>query len=122
LPKNSSLNVVYAAIANAMTSPITEAKKSVWVVYILQTTGGLLYTGITTNLARRLAEHARSGVGSGKGAKSLRGKGPLTLVYQLAARDRSEASRLEARIKKLSRADKERLIEGDRSLLGWIKE
>jgi putative endonuclease len=121
LLKNSSLYVSDAVFANAMTKTINSAMKSAWVVYILQTAGGLLYTGITTDLPRRLAEHAGSGVGSGKGAKSLRGKGPLTQVYQLSARDRSEASRWEARIKKLPRADKERLIGGDRSLLERIK-
>jgi len=90
--------------------------KSDWHVYILRTAAGMLYTGITTDVDRRLAEHA----GAGKGARSLRGKGPLELVYRLPARDRSEASRLEARIKKLSRADKLRLIADDRAILDLI--
>lgn len=90
--------------------------KSDWVVYILRTAGGLLYTGITTDVDRRLAEHA----GTVKGARSLRGKGPLVLAMQLSAADRSEASRLEARIKKLSRADKIRLVAGDAAVLASI--
>ncbi len=90
--------------------------KSDWTVYILRTAGEMLYTGITTDVDRRLEEHA----GCGKGARSLRGKGPLELVYRLPARDRSEASRLEARIKKLSRADKLRLIANDRDILAQI--
>jgi putative endonuclease len=90
--------------------------KSDWTVYILRTAGEMLYTGITTDVDRRLAEHA----GCGKGARSLRGKGPLELVYRLPVRDRSEASRLEARIKKLSRADKLRLIANDRDILAQI--
>jgi len=87
--------------------------KSDWFVYILQTAAGLYYTGITTDPERRLAEHG----GDRKGAKSLRGKGPLTLVYTRPARDRSEASILEARIKKCSRADKARLVAGDKAVL-----
>ena len=92
-----------------------------WVVYILRTAGGVLYTGITTDVERRLAEHAGNG-GAGKGARSLRGKGPLEVVCQLPARDRSEASRMEARIKKLKRAEKVRLVAGDKALLAEIKE
>jgi len=89
-----------------------------WYVYILETGAGFLYTGITTELERRLEEHR----GSPTGAKSLRGKGPLKLVYQLAVTDRSEASRLEARIKKLRRDEKLRLIQGDRTLLHKIRD
>lgn len=88
-----------------------------WIVYILRTGGDQLYTGITTNLKRRLAEHA----GSGRGAKNLRGKGPLEVVCELPASDRSEASRLEARIKQLSRKNKERLINGDEVLLAQVQ-
>lgn len=88
-----------------------------WFVYILRTKAGHLYTGITTDVGRRLAEH---GAGS-RGAKSLRGKGPLALVFTLAAADRSEASKLEARVKKLSRPDKERLVAGDAALLQQVR-
>jgi putative endonuclease len=86
---------------------------SSWFVYVLRTSAGHLYTGITTDVDRRLAEHS----GGARGARSLRGKGPLTLVFQHPAANRSEASRLEARIKKLGRADKERLVAGDQNLL-----
>lgn len=78
-----------------------------WFVYILRTAAGHLYTGISTDPRRRLQEHA-----SGKnGARSLRGKGPLTLQWQQEAADRSQASRLEAAIKKLGKADKEEIIK-----------
>ncbi|MEH2920481.1 GIY-YIG nuclease family protein [Samsonia erythrinae] len=77
-----------------------------WYLYILRTASGALYTGITTNVARRLTQHQR-----GKGAKALRGKGELTLVFQCAAGDRSNALRLEYRIKQLSKNQKERLIQ-----------
>jgi len=92
--------------------------KTQWFVYMLQTAAGLLYTGITTDPARRLDEHG----GTTRGAKSLRGKGPLKLVFQMAVRDRSEASVIEARIKKLSRRDKERLVAGDQQVITRVRE
>jgi putative endonuclease len=80
-----------------------------WHVYMIRTAQGHLYTGISTDVDRRLAEHE-----SGRaGARSLRGKGPLALVWQCPASDRSEASRLEYRIKQLSRRDKHRLVAGE---------
>lgn len=83
-----------------------------WFVYILRTATGSLYTGITTDVDRRLREH-ETGI---RGAKSLRGKGPLQLVFRIDAKDRSKASRLEAWIKQLHRYDKEKLVAGDKSL------
>lgn len=72
-----------------------------WYLYLIETAGGALYTGITTDVARRLAEHA-----AGRGAKALRGRGPLRLVHQQAVGSRGEALRLEAEIKRLSAAGK----------------
>jgi putative endonuclease len=72
-----------------------------WHLYLIETAGGALYTGITTDVARRLAEHR-----AGRGAKALRGKGPLALRHQEPVGSRGEALRLEARIKRLSAADK----------------
>ena len=83
---------------------------------MLRTAAGHLYTGITTDVERRLDEHA----GGAKGAKSLRGKGPLELVFEHPADDRAAASRLEARIKRLSRQDKEQLLSGDTALLAQL--
>jgi putative endonuclease len=80
-----------------------------WFVYILRTRTGALYTGISTDPLRRLAEHG----GSKRGARSLRGKGPLMLVWQCCAGDRSAASRLEARLKRLGKPDKERIVKGE---------
>jgi putative endonuclease len=77
-----------------------------WFLYVIETSGGHLYTGITTDVARRLAEHE-----TGKGAKFLRGKTPLALRCQYAAGNRSLASKLEARVKSLSKTDKLRLIQ-----------
>ena len=74
-----------------------ETDRPVWHLYMLWTSRGTLYTGISTDVARRFQQHV-----SGRGAKSLRGKGPLTLAYQEVVGSQGEALRLEARIKKLS--------------------
>ena len=76
-----------------------------WHLYLLRTRTGALYTGIATDVARRLAEHAR-----GSGAKSLRSRGPLTLAYQAAFGERGLALRAECAVKKLSKAAKEALV------------
>ena len=76
-----------------------------WSVYIVRSRRGTLYTGITTDVERRLSQHQE-----GKGAKALRGKGPLILVFEREIGTRGLAQRVEASIKKLSRAEKERLI------------
>ena len=77
-----------------------------WYVYILRCGDGTLYTGITDNVPRRLAAHR-----SGKGAKYTRGRGPLELVYQEAVPDKSAALKREIAVKRLTRQEKERLIE-----------
>lgn len=76
-----------------------------WQLYMLQTAAGMLYTGITTDVHRRLQQHQQ-----GRGARALRGKGPLTLVFHCAAGDRAAASRLEYQVKQLSRAQKLLLV------------
>jgi putative endonuclease len=77
-------------------------------VYLVQCGDGSLYTGIATDVERRLREHQDSP----RGAKFLRGKGPLKLIYRQEVGDRSLATRIEARIKRLPRdvkADPHRL-------------
>lgn len=74
-------------------------------IYILRCKDDTLYTGITTNLAQRLEQHRK-----GTGAKYTRGRSPLTLVYVDEGENRSLASKEEARIKKLSREEKETLL------------
>lgn len=91
---------------------VVKARNSHWQVYIVRTAAGLLYTGISTDPARRLQEHAAGK----KGARSLRGKGPLIIVFLASAADRSAASILEARIKRLDRTRKLQLISGELSL------
>ncbi len=81
-------------------------------LYILRCADGTLYTGITTDVARRVAEH-ESGA---RGAKFLRGKGPLEVVFEQAVGDRAQAQKLEHSIKRLSRAQKIALVERRLSL------
>jgi putative endonuclease len=81
-----------------------------WVLYILRAADARLYTGITTDVARRFVEHSQGGR---LAAKALRGRAPLQLVFTSAFEDRSQASVAEYRVKRLSRAAKERLVAGD---------
>ena len=71
-------------------------------VYLVRCRDGSLYTGIATDVERRLREHQTST----RGAKFLRGKGPLTLVYQREIGDRSTATRVELAIKQLPKQEK----------------
>lgn len=87
-----------------MTEPQKSASK--WFVYIIRASDQTLYTGITTDPLRRLAEHQ-----SGKaGAKYFRGRSAIEMVYVEASDNRSTASIREAAIKKLSRSEKLTLI------------
>lgn len=72
-----------------------------WFVYILECSDGSLYTGITTNIDRRVKQHNQ-----GKGAKYTKTRTPVTLVYIADSFNRSTASKEECRIKSLSRKEK----------------
>ena len=76
-----------------------------WTVYILRCRDGSLYTGITNDMERRLDAHAQ-----GTASKYTRSRLPVRLVYHEACADRSTASKREAAIKKLSRAEKQALL------------
>ena len=78
-----------------------------WSVYVLRCKDGTLYTGIATDVDRRLAEHRGPG---GRGAKYLRGRQPLELVMSRSVGAREIALRVEHRIKRLARAEKEALL------------
>ena len=78
-----------------------------WFLYMVEYADGRVYTGITTDVNRRFAEHSEGGI---KGAKALRGKGPLKLVFQQQMLNRSTASIAESAIKKLSKKQKLLLI------------
>ncbi len=77
-------------------------------LYILRCADGTLYTGITTDVARRVAEHNGD---MPRGAKYTQARRPVTLVYSRRFRTRSNAQREEARVKRLSRMEKLSLIE-----------
>lgn len=74
-----------------------------WCVYMLRCADGSLYTGITTDVDRRVAEHNGDGV---LGARYTRSRRPVELVYVEAAASRAEAARREAAIKRLDRVRK----------------
>lgn len=77
-----------------------------WYLYILRCKDDSLYTGITTDVEKRLEAHR-----SGKGAKYTRGRGPLELVYREQCGDHSAALKREAEIKRLPREEKLKLIQ-----------
>ncbi len=89
-----------------------------WYLYMVRCHDGSLYTGITTNVARRFAEHQGN---SSTGAKYLRGRKPLMLVFQKELGGRSLALGVERKVKKLSKARKEELIRADSRIDEIIK-
>jgi len=82
-----------------------------WFVYVVRCADGTLYTGITTDVPRRIGVH-----NSGSGSKYTAARRPVQLVYAVPAADRSAASRLERRIKMLPREEKLSLIAGSREV------
>lgn len=81
-------------------------KTDVWHLYMIRCRDDSLYTGITTDVARRFADHQ-----AGKGAKYLRGRGPIELVYKKRIGDRGAALKAEHRVKKLPKHKKEDLVQ-----------
>ena len=77
-----------------------------WSVYIIICSDGSLYTGISTDVARRFRQHQ-----TGKGAKYFRGRQPLAIAYQENGYTRSHASHREITIKKMPRLEKQALIK-----------
>jgi putative endonuclease len=76
-----------------------------WYVYMLRCRDGSLYTGIATDVERRIADHL-----AGKGAKYLRGRGPLKLVFKKQVGEKGLALQVERKVKRLPRHKKEALI------------
>lgn len=79
--------------------------ENTWHLYILRCRDGSLYTGITTDVEKRLEAHR-----SGKGAKYTRGRGPLELIYREECGTHSDALKREIEIKRLTREQKQALI------------
>ncbi|PMH03673.1 GIY-YIG nuclease family protein [Vibrio lentus] len=80
-------------------------KNAGWVVYLIRNRHNALYCGVTNNLERRFEQHQ-----TGKGAKALKGKGPLELVWSFAVGSKSEALKTEYAIKQLPKPRKEKLV------------
>ncbi len=87
-------------------------------VYIVRCGDKTYYTGIATDVERRMVEHESSP----RGAKYLQGRGPLQLVLSVPVGDRSAASKIEHRIKRLDRRGKEALIHGKKSVLDLMAD
>jgi putative endonuclease len=82
-------------------------KMSDWTVYILKCGDDSYYTGITNDLQKRISDHE-----NGLGAKYTQGRGPFEIAYTEKVANRSEASKREFAIKKLSRLQKVKIISG----------
>jgi putative endonuclease len=94
-----------------MSKVALSAQKSWW-VYIVETDKGMLYTGISTDVVRRIKQHA--GVSKG-GAKFFRSQAPVRLCFKKKFPNRSEASKYEAYVKSLKRAEKLLLFKNKRN-------
>lgn len=79
-----------------------------WYLYMLRLSDDSLYTGITTDVERRVEEHRE-----GNGSKYVRSRLPCTLVYTERCDNRSKASKREAEIKSWRKEKKERLVSGE---------
>ncbi|MDN3701861.1 GIY-YIG nuclease family protein [Vibrio artabrorum] len=96
---------------------MSESDKSAdWVVYLIRNSHNALYCGVTNNLQRRFKQHQ-----IGKGAKALKGKGPLELVWSLVVRSKSEALKTEYAIKQWPKSRKENLVSR-KLMIEWDKD
>ncbi|MBX2858902.1 MAG: GIY-YIG nuclease family protein [Cellvibrionaceae bacterium] len=80
---------------------------TLWSVYILECADGSFYTGVTTDIDRRIIEHNNN---TGRGARYTRGRGPVKLSYIEPQESQSCACKREAQIKRLKRKQKKQLI------------
>lgn len=91
---------------------ITDNDNKEWFVYILRCGNGALYTGVTTDVARRVGEHEQKGR---LAARFTRAFAPVELVYSCRTGSKSLAYRLEYRIKRLAREKKEFIVSSSLS-------
>lgn len=82
-----------------------------WFVYIVECSDKTLYTGITIDVERRIKQH-----NEGKGAKYTRGRGPVTLVKSFEKLTKSEALKMEYKIKQLSKEEKLNYAEEEKEV------
>ena len=111
-PRHQPTRAQQSAEGDSVREDQTCGKANGWNVYIVKCSDGSLYTGITTNLDRRLKEHntdTASGK-AGRGAAYTRSRRPVKLVYSEVLPDRRLASRREFEVKNMSRSAKLQLI------------
>ena len=82
-------------------------EKTAWHLYLVRTREGNLYTGIAKDVERRIAEHQKPGT---RGAKYLRGRGPIELVYRREIGDHVLALQVERGVRRLSKEHKEGIV------------
>ena len=82
-----------------------------WYLYLVRCNDGSLYTGISTDVQRRFDAHQQN-----RGARRLRGRGPLELVYSQPVGDHGLALKTEHMVKRLTRAEKEKLVRREAEL------
>lgn len=93
--------------------PLT--KTQTWWLYVVRRADHALYTGIALDTGKRFAQHC-----AGDGAKALRGRGPLSLVFRRRIGAIGDALRVERAFKKLPKAAKEQLIAQPRRWRAWL--
>lgn len=86
---------------------------NIWTVYFLRCNDNSLYTGITTDIKRRLHQHNNTK----SGAKYTRARRPVVLVYSETAVDKSAASKREYQLRTLSKKQKEKIAHSYHSTL-----
>jgi putative endonuclease len=88
-------------------SSIASRMEPAWHLYVVRTRDGALYAGVTTDVARRFAEHCAN-----QGARYLRGRGPLEIAYRRKLGNRGLALRVEWQFKRRPRDEKEAIVFG----------
>ncbi|MBR9786559.1 MAG: GIY-YIG nuclease family protein [Vibrionaceae bacterium] len=90
---------------------MSESVEQVWSVYLIRNNRNALYCGVTNDIERRFKQHQ-----NGKGAKALKGKGPLVLEWTMSFDSKSIAMKAEYFIKQLAKKNKELLVESKASI------
>ncbi len=106
------------ALSKAAKRPRRRARKTnMWYIYILRCADGILYTGSTTDIDRRVKEHNAK-----KGGGCTRGRLPVKLIHKEPYQNRSEAQKREAQIKKWSRQKKLALMSRHKTKLKQLAQ
>ncbi len=108
--------VRFAYLVTGSKADMPERAMHAWSLYLLRCADGTIYTGITTDVTRRLDEH-QSGT---RGSKYLRGRRPVQLLYQRRIGNRSQASQLEHRVRNLARNCKDDVAAVDALIDGFL--